>query len=513
MSILGEAAQWIQDKAAVRRVTDGLVNIMTGFGTSRDKSRYSQYVDQPILSVWDLETLFKDSALAKKVVTKIPMDALRGGFKVRRRGASATGDAAEEAQAIADRCNELGVTETLYRAAWLGRLFGGAGIVLSLRKTGRPSAELDLEDVEELEIDYIRACDRQDFQPAYWRPDGSTERWRWTRVSKGGGPVGFPIVELHDSRVLWFGGADTTDRARQRNEYWDLSILQALFNTIVSYDNYWASLDSQVSDASQAVFHLQGFISALASNSGETGEMLRKRLALMDMGRSNNKALVLDAGDAEGNGKEDFQVIERASLANMDKLTGVFLNRLAADAGYPVSVLFEQAAAGTNATGEADLILHFGNVDVYRTNVLTQPATELVQLVARDLGFADPEEFEIVWPELYRPKPLDVASAQKMRADTLVGMVTAGIILEEEAALDCAEHMDLKIDRPSREKALKEGLKEVESREVTKPEAPALDPNKELAAKAKTTGGVSPKAKASGRAVKAKTNPGSAKNR
>jgi len=505
MGLLQDTAEWFHDRAATRRVTDALQNIMTGLGTSRDKSKYSAYVDQPLLSVYDLESVFKDSGLAKKVVCKIPQDALRGGFQVRRCGAAGA-DAAAEARALAERCNELDVTGMLYRGAWLGRLFGGAGIVLSVEGAGRPDTELDDELVTG--VDFLRACDRQDFQPAYWRPDGSTEKWWWTRVSRGGGPVGIPTVTLHDSRVIWFGGAETTDRARQRNGYWDLSILQALFNVLVSYDGYWGSLDAQVADASQAVFHLQGFIRALASNAGETGQALAKRLALMDMGRSNAKALVLDAGDKDGNGREEFKVVERPSLASMDKLTGVFLNRFAAEAGYPVSVLFEQAAAGTNATGESDLILYYANVDTFRQNVLCKPAKKLVELVARDLELPDPEEFEIVWPELYRPKPLDVASAQKMRADTLVGFVGAGIILEEEAALDAAETMNLQIDRASRQKALKDGLKEVEDRTVTDP-SPA-----ELALKApKPAAGAVPKPKASGRATRAKANrSGTAKN-
>lgn len=495
MSLVKQAAEWITDRAAARRMADALQNVMTGLGTSRDKARYSAYVDQPLLTVYDLESIFKDSGLAKKVVTKIPFDALRCGFKVRRRGAAGK-DAEDEAYELAERCNELDVTGQLYRAAWLSRLFGGAGIVRALEGAGRPETELDDELVSG--VLYFRACDRQDFAPAYWRPDGSTERWYWTRVSRGGGPVGIPTVTVHDSRIVWFGGAETTDRARQRNGHWDLSILQSLFNVLVSYDAYWGSLDTQVSDASQAVFHLQGFITAMASNAGETGDALRKRLALMDMSRSSAKALVLDAGDKDGHGREDFKVIERGSLASMDKLTGTFLNRFAAEAGYPVSVLFEQAASGTNATGESDLILYYANVEAYRHNVLTRPAKILVEDVARDLGLPDPEEFELCWPELYRPKPLDVASAQKMRADTLVGMVTAGILLEEEAALDASDHMGLQIDKDARQKALKAGLKEVAERTLNETEKPA---------------GTVPAAKASGRATKAKANrSGTAKN-
>lgn len=513
------ASQWAIKKADELRVTDALVNLVTGLGTSRDKSMFTAYVDSPMLTVFDLETLWKDSALARKIVSKLPKDALRNGFTVRRRGSSVD-DSDEEMCCLNHRLVELKVCKLLYQASVWGRLFGGAGIVMSLVGAGGPSTKLDLTRV--LGIDSLRVCDRQDFRPAYWGPDGSTERWWWQRVSKGGGPVGVPVMELHTSRVLWFGGAETTDRGRVRNEYWDHSVLQAVFKTLLSYDAYWASLDAQVMDASQAVFHLQGFIKALAESSSETGQALSKRLAIMDRGRSNSRALVLDAGDNEGKGREDFQVVERASLANMDKLTDRYTAKLATDTWYPVSVLFEQAASGTNATGESDLILYFNNVDVFRTNELQPQAEELVRLVAQELGITDCDELEIVWPELWKPKPLDIASAEKMKVDSAIGLIGAGAVLEEEVALSLdtlAPNMGLKVDRDARKEAMKAGLDEVMKRTVMDPSAGevAAQTTVKKAGMSMPMPGKAPAGgpanKASGRATKAKADQASAKPR
>lgn len=511
MSLLEEAkktAAWVINAANARTVADALQNLMSGIGTARDKSQYSRYVDAPILTVFDLETLWKDSALTRKIVSKIPQDALRAGFKVTRKNASPD-DNAVDAKAIADRCNELGVTQKLFKAACWGRLFGGGGIVMSVIGAGPPQSELDHSKITG--IDYLRVCDRQDFTPSYWAPDGSTERWWWQRQSLGGGPIGMPVIDIHTTRILWFGGAMTTDRARARNQYWDLSIIQAMFNTLVSYDGFWASLDAQVGDSSQAVFHLQGFLSALASNSGETGEALRKRLQLMDMNRSNARALVMDAGDKDGNGREEYQVIERASLASMGDLGAFYQNRVATEAGYPVSILFEQAAAGTNATGEGDKDLYFNSVGCFQNDVLTRPATILVQDVARDLGISEPEEWEVVWPPLFIPKPLDVASAEKMKVDSAVGLVGAGIVLEEEVALSLSEMapgLHLHVDREARAQALEAGLLEVKDRTVMDPSAGEIAAQTAVKAAAKP----SPAPKASGRAEKAKANPASSKN-
>lgn len=517
---LPPAPKWITDSFIAKKMNDALANIMSGIGTSRDKSTWNRYVDAPILSVYDLETLWKDSALARKIISKIPQDALRAGFSVKRKPTTpakagesdeATNNDDVDAEAIAKRCNELGVTKALFKASCWGRLFGGGAIVLAVEGTGGPETELDPLLIRK--INYLRVCDRQDFRPAYWRPDGSTQRWFWQRRSVGGGPVGVPLVELDTTRALWFGGAVTTDRARERNEYWDLSILQAMFNTLVAYDGYWASLDAQVSDSSQAVFHLQGFISALASNSGETAEVLAKRLRLMDQNRSNSRALVMDAGDKDGNGREEFNVIERASLANMDKLSQMYLTRMSTDAGYPVTVLFETSASGSNATGENDMNQHYNNVGEFRNTVLHDPATYLVQAVARELGISAPEEWAVCWPELYIPKPLDVASAEKMRIDSVVGLVTAGIALEEEVAVSMdkiAPSLGLHLDKGARKDAMAAGLDDVRNRTL-------MDPSEgEIAAqtavkKAAPAGGPAA-SKSSGRATKAKANPSAGKN-
>jgi phage-related protein (TIGR01555 family) len=518
---LPSAPKWITDSFIAKKVNDALANIMSGIGTSRDKSTWNRYVDAPILTVYDLETLWKDSALARKIISKIPQDALRAGFSVKRKPTAPKKEGAEDgaanddldAEAIAKRCNELGVTKALFKASCWGRLFGGGGIVLAVEGAGGPDTELDPEAISK--ITYLRVCDRQDFRPSYWRPDGSTQRWWWQRRSVGGGPVGMSLIELDTSRVLWFGGAVTTDRARERNEYWDLSILQSMFNTLVSYDGYWASLDAQVGDASQAVFHLQGFIGALAANSSETAEVLAKRLRLMDQNRSNSRALVMDAGDKDGNGREDFQVIERASLANMDKLTSMYLTRMATDAGYPVTVLFETSASGSNATGENDLNQHYNNVGEFRNSVLHDPATFLVQAVARELGIANPEEWAVCWPELYIPKPLDVASAEKMRVDSVIGLVTAGVALEEEVAVSMdkiAPSLGLHLDKGARKDAMAAGLDDVRNRTLMDPSEGEVAAQKEVKAAAPPKPGVSPPSKSSGRATKARANPSAGKN-
>jgi hypothetical protein len=194
----------------------------------------------------------------------------------------------------------------------------------------------------------------------------------------------------------------------------------------------------------------------------------------MDMMRSTVRAIMLEAGDEDGKGGEEFEVVERATLGTLDGVMQQYYVRLATAARMPLTVLLGMSPAGMDATGEADMILYYNTVDVYRQKTLGPRILRLVKLIARELGDEDPSGWEIQWPELARPKPLDVDTAEKMRIDSLVGLIGAQVLLPEEAALNLdsvAPKLGIKLDKESRHVALEAGLAEVEERASTSAEA------------------------------------------
>lgn len=486
-------------KEALKAFFDSFTNLATNLGTSRDKAQWGEFDRNHLLTPDECETLFQDNDLAHKIVAKPVNDALRGGFTIKRARGGSDADR-EEADEIlktyAKVCRGPKETSKVQRAAWWGRLFGGGGLVLGVKGSGRPNTPLDDEKVKEIVL--LSDFDRQDMTPTTWYPDGSVETYRWAPPATGTAPMRNVLV--HESRVLVFPGAPTTNRTRARNQQWDLSVLQRVYEVLKSFSGMYGSVDNMFADASQAVFKLQGLIQALAEADdgadGSTGASdVQTRLQLLDFLRSSLRAIMLDAGDADGNGAESFEVIERNIGQLADTMTQYF-TRLAAAADMPLTVLLGTSPAGMDATGESDMILYFNTVDVYRQS-LTPIITRLIHMIARTLGDSDPESWEIEWPELARPKPLDVATATKMNIDSAVALVGAGIVLPEEVALSLsrlAPTLGLIIDAPSRQKALKDALKELEDREMTGVNAqPEEEP-----------GGVKPAAKASERKTPSK---------
>jgi phage-related protein (TIGR01555 family) len=285
---------------------------------------------------------------------------------------------------------------------------------------------------------------------------------------------------IHESRLIFFPGAATTNHARAYNQDWDHSVLQAVYQTLKSFDQMFASTDAMFADASQSIFKLQGLIKSLAEADSEGVEASKTRLQLMDMMRSATRAIMLEAGSKDGSGdpEESYEVVERATLGTLGDVIQHYYVRLAAAANMPLTVLLGMAPSGMDATGESDMILYFNTVDVYRQEALTPSILRIVNMIARSEGIEldmdedGNSEWEIVWPELARPTPLDVATAENMRIQSLVSLIENQVVLQEEAALSLrkiAPNLGLTIDAESREAALKQALGEIKKREMTGP--------------------------------------------
>lgn len=491
-------------KLSLESFMDGFRNEVTGIGTSRSKLTYGEYCAEALLDPNLLESLFKDNDLARKIVAKPVDDALRAGFSLRRRDSTPEKDADDAHRLLkaykALMHDRLG-GDKLKRGAIQARLHGGGGLLLGAKGGG--GLATPLKDERVTEISYFTAWDRTCMQAATWYPDGSPATFNYT---PRGRKTSQPQQVIHESRLIFFPGAVTTDTARAANQDWDHSVLQAVYQTLKSFDQMFASTDAMFADASQSVFKLQGLIKALAENDGDGEAEARTRLQLLDMMRSSTRAIMLEAGAKDGDPPEEYEVVERTTLGTISDVIQQYYVRLACAANMPLTVLLGMAPSGMDATGESDMILYFNTVDVYRQEALTPVILRIINMLARTVldgetmdaeeDETDDQEWEIVWPELARPKPLDVATAENMAITSVGTLIERQVLLPEEAALalrDIAPSLRISIDPAPREKALREAQKEIANREMTGPgkEEPVVPPG---GAK-----GVAPKAKMSER--------------
>jgi phage-related protein (TIGR01555 family) len=456
MSVLAKASK-IPGLARLVAVMDGLYNPVTGAGTSRSKGSHSTYVADLRLTDEVIENLFRDNDIARKIITKIVNAALGPGFTIRRADQTALDDM-DAGAAILKKWRDLGGDEKFKRAACWARAFGGGGLIAAAVGSGSMSSPLDPESVEDVVL--LEDWDKQALSPATYYPTGSVETWYYSPPA-GPGPDMRERIAIHESRLFRFTGPMTTNTERQRNQGWDNSCLQAPYNVIRSFDNMWGSIEDMWADASQRVFKLQGFAEGIMESTGDGEKDVFTRLQFTDLMSSMRRAIFLDAGTKE-EPAESFEVVERTAFGTLSDMTDRQANRLAAAADMPLTVLFGVSPNGMDATGESDLILWFNTVDEYRRTVLTPVLTKIIRLLAHVEKDSDPDSWVIEWPELQRPKPLDVSTAENMRVRTAVELVNVGAVEPEELSLSLsrmAPNLNLWVDTESRRKALKDALK------------------------------------------------------
>ena len=99
---------------------DGLVNALTGMGTRRDKSQYTNSTPIVFLTQEELENLYSEW-IPKRIVDIVAEQSTRKGFKVLFGG---EGAAAEEVSGIEQVIEDLYILENLGLASKNARLFG-----------------------------------------------------------------------------------------------------------------------------------------------------------------------------------------------------------------------------------------------------------------------------------------------------------------------------------------------------------------------------------------------------
>ncbi len=459
------ALKGLASRIHIEKVVDGFRNLVTGVGTGRAKTSYGEYVPDAILDFWTLEGLFESNDLAAVIVSKIVEDALRAPFDLKTHDGSPKDDR-DEVEKVLAKWRELACTDRVVEGAIFGRLKGCAGVILGV--TGGGALTTPLVDKSVKEIATLIPWDAEDMSEYAWYANGDCELYLWQPPAKGG-PTPAPMV-VHETRLLKFPGSLTTARGRRRNRGWDHSVLQRVYSALRSFDGMFGSTDAMFADASQRVFKLQGLIQALAEADGTGAADVQTRLQMMDLHASALKAIMLDAGDETGQGQEEYSVVERTTLGTLDGVMNVYLIRLAAAARMPLTVLLGMSPAGMDATGESDMILWYNTVDIYRRRVLEPRMLRLLRMVAQTVG-VDASQWEIVWPELARPKPIDVATAEQMNVAAAASLIEAQVLVPEEVALNLRPLArlgisGLVIDVAARKKRLTDALKELEDGEL-----------------------------------------------
>jgi len=446
---IGEAIQ-----GALR--IDNWQNLLTGLGTSRDKTVYGRFVHLQRIDDQELTSLYHQSSDARKVVAFKPREMLRQGFRI---------NIPEDEEATADltkAMRNLRLSRHFLNGMIWGRLYGGAAIVMGV--DDGQAADQPLREDRIRSLNFMHVVDRRYLMPADYYDDPINDEFFgepevFQLVPRRGGNS----VRIHRSRLILFPGAHTSDEERDRLGGWDYSIIDVVYQELRAFWSVWKSAEHLMSDASQAVFKLQGLMAMIA---GGQKDILQQRLEIVDMSRSVARAVMLDAEN------EDFDR-RPSSFTDAAGMLDKFMLRLASVTDIPVTILMGRSPAGQNATGDADFQHFYDNVKSAQENELRPELERAIRIIMLSedgpTGGVEPDDWTLEFESLWQLTPKEQAELEKLTADKDKLYTDSGVLLPEEVALSRFRpdgwSPETNIDRDAREEMLA-----VELAEPTEPE-------------------------------------------
>jgi phage-related protein (TIGR01555 family) len=450
---------------ALRLVQDNWQNVLTGLGTSRDKTVYGQFIRLVEINETELTSLYHQNDMARRIVALKPQEMVRQGFTVNIE------DDTEASSETVKALRDLGVAPKVRDAMIWGRLYGGSVAIIGADDGQASDKPLNEDRIKS--IRFLNVVDKRYLMPeSYFDDPYNDELFGEPKTYRVITRRGATNVVIHRSRLLVFGGSHTSDEERDRLGGWDHSVLLPVYDVLRMFDSVWKSSEHLMSDASQAVFKIQGLMSMLA---GGQKEVLQTRMELVDMSRSVARALLLDADGGEEFTREASNFTEASSM--LDK----FMLRLSAAAEVPVTILMGQSPAGMNATGESDFRWFYDSIRTAQDNDLRPYLERIVRLVmlAADgpTGGKEPKVWDLKFAPLWQSTPTEQASLEKTVAEKDQIYLNAGVVLPEEIALSRFRSegwsSETQIDRDIREVVLEAELADLEEK-ATEPEPESL---------------------------------------
>lgn len=463
-------------------ILDTLRNLVSGLGTSKDKSVANVYVTRE-LTPEEMIAMYRGDGFARKLVDIPAKDSTKNW-----RDWKATKEQIESIEAV-EKKPTVKLAASVCYAKQMARLFGGSILYFAV-KGQNPATPLDLEKVRKDSLQYVRVWHVHQIGSEGWEDDIGSEWYGQPKFYTVANRIG-ENVRIHPSRVIRFTGMPRPDVMGTSVWYGD-SVLQVAYDSIANASSAEQHVGSLVTEAKTDVMYIPGLGQILSTEEGT--KALTARFAYANQMKSQYNMLLLDGIGAEtddGESKGETWEQKQIRFADLPDLLTHFIQVLAGVGDIPLTRFLGTSAAGLNATGENDLRNYYDGLAGDQRNDLSPTMAPLDEVIIRSaLGSRDPSVY-YVWSPLWLPTPKEAAEIFEKRtqgvktlketslipapalSEAAVNMlIEDGTLVGIEAAI--ATHGDFSSMSEEEQNAAK-GI-------VPEPVEPANDPEKEGAA-------------------------------
>ena len=400
---------------------DSLANVLTGMGTSRDKSRHT--TTQPIvfLAQEELENLYGEW-ICRRVIDVVAEQSTRKGYKVLFGG---DGARAEEVAGIEQTIEDLYILEHFMLASKNARLYGGSVILLYIddgREADQPVDKRSIRAIEGMEV-----LDRWQIAPIINEENlYDYSKATYYQIISGDLIQQPQLQKIHKDRILRFDGEWLPYRIRQRNYGWGMSSLQTIYD---SFRHYWTGLNSAATvlvEFDVFVHKLRGLSTMLAA--GKESDV-RQRLVLNDMSKSIYRGYAIDAE------REELDYVTRNLSGIGDVLEKLRIDIIGASQ-IPHTILFGESPSGLGATGrseERDFAKFLGDYQAAHYKRPLQKLMEMIMLSKSGPTNGElPESWRISFNDLFELNEREKADVRARVAAVDGRMLQLGVLHPQE---------------------------------------------------------------------------------
>lgn len=390
------------------QLNDGnMCNVLSGLGTSRDKSSHSEYATPTQLMQADCDAMYRKSWIAKKIINTIPGDMLRNWREFAFSDMEDESKATELMDVLRKAEKRLCVRKRFKEAMIWGRLYGGALMVMitddmDFNDPSSMESPLDPETITEGSLKNILIYDR-------WRvyasgdlvPDITSVHFgmpEFYTLATQPGQIGMP--KIHHTRCIRFGGEELPYYAWIANARWDDSVLQHVKQAMKDCDQTTQGIASMIFEANVDVIKMMELRKQLSQNNGEA--LVTKRLQTALMAKSFNKAIILDS--------EDSYEKKNNTFANLDKILDKIFTNLSGACDIPMTRLLGQSASGINATGDNDIRNYYDMLSDKQESQLRPQLEYFDEIFVRSALGDMPDDYSFEFNSLWQISETDKAT-------------------------------------------------------------------------------------------------------
>lgn len=393
----------------------GLVNPISGAGTSLDKNSSSFYMATRLVSRNFIETVYVESWAAAKFVD-IPVDDMF--VKWREFCDMET----ENVKLVEDVEKKFKIKSRLSKAMKNGRSHG-TGLFIILTKDTKPENPLNINRMLPGDLSNILSIDR--FDATIVAKENNPYSLNY------GKPIAYSInlknagnLVVHHSRVIRFDGKESNSDNGwiSYDPDWGVASIVPVLTEIFQDSNVSKGVAHLVSEASQKILKIDGFEEALEGDGGES-MTLQERMAQTTLLQSLYRTMFID--------KEDDFARVAVNFAGLHEIIDRMAVRLSAAADIPETRFWSKSIVGMQSTGEGEQRNYALKIASDQENQLPEPLDIIDQVIAKHIGLKEKICYKFV-------SIMDISEKDKIenalkKSQTVVPLISAGIIDEDEA--------------------------------------------------------------------------------